>query len=279
MGAPMAGHLSNAGLPVAVYNRSQTKTQQWLQDHAGNTANSPALAAAHCEFVLLCVGNDDAVRQICLGEDGVIAHMQAGSTLIDHSTVSATLAMELDTTCKKHGLRFLDAPVSGGQDGAINGQLTIMVGGDAQTFQHAKPVMQHYARAITHMGPAGNGQLTKMVNQICVAGLLQGLAEGLAFSEQAGLDSHKVLEVLSKGAAQSWQMEHRGHTMVNGQFDFGFAVDWMVKDLGLCLDAAEQQHLNLPQTAIIKQYYQQLQKQGKGRLDTSSLIKLLAPVT
>jgi 3-hydroxyisobutyrate dehydrogenase len=279
MGFPMAGHLARAGHSVTVYNRTRAKAARWAEQFgAGNpgvAAASPAAAAAGKELVMLCVGNDDDVRAVALGAEGALAAMQPGAILVDHTTASAALARELYAAAKARGVRFLDAPVSGGQAGAENGRLTIMVGGDGEAFEAAEPVLGCYARAVTLMGGAGAGQLTKMVNQICVTGLVQGLAEGINFGVRAGLDIERVLEVIGKGAAQSWQMDNRGGTMAADQFDFGFAVDWMRKDLAICLAQARVDGAALPVTALIDQFYARIQARGGGRWDTSSLIRLL----
>lgn len=275
MGYPMAGHLQRQGFQVCVYNRTVAKAQRWQQQYGGLLAATPAEAARHADVVLLCVGNDEDVRSVCYGEQGVLATMVSGAILVDHTTASAELARELAMACQARGLGFLDAPVSGGQIGAEQGKLTIMVGGDADVYAKASPILAHYARSCQRLGEAGAGQLTKMVNQICIAGVLQGLAEGLNFASKAGLDGEQVLAVISKGAAQSWQMEQRGPTMLADQFDFGFAVDWMRKDLSIALQEARQNGAQLPLTALVDQFYAQLQQQGAGRMDTSSLIKRL----
>jgi 3-hydroxyisobutyrate dehydrogenase len=275
MGYPMAGHLARAGHEVTVYNRSPAKADAWRNEYRGRTARTPAEAARSAEIVLMCVGNDDDVRTVANGADGALAGMAAGTILVDHTTASAEVAREVHAAAAARGVGFLDAPVSGGQAGAQNGKLTIMVGGDAPTFARAEGVLAHYARAVTLMGDSGAGQLTKMVNQICIAGLLQGLSEGIDFAMRAGLDAERVLDVISKGAAQSWQMENRGRTMAADQFDFGFAVDWMRKDLGICLAEARANGATLPVTALVDQFYGRIQQQGGGRWDTSSLIRLL----
>jgi 3-hydroxyisobutyrate dehydrogenase len=275
MGYPMAGHLARAGHEVTVYNRSPAKADAWRNEYRGRTARTPAEAARSAEIVLMCVGNDDDVRTVANGADGALAGMAAGTILVDHTTASAEVAREVHAAASARGVGFLDAPVSGGQAGAQNGKLTIMVGGDAPTFARAEGVLAHYARAVTLMGDSGAGQLTKMVNQICIAGLLQGLSEGIDFAMRAGLDAERVLDVISKGAAQSWQMENRGRTMAADQFDFGFAVDWMRKDLGICLAEARANGATLPVTALVDQFYGRIQQQGGGRWDTSSLIRLL----
>jgi 3-hydroxyisobutyrate dehydrogenase len=276
MGYPMAGHLAKAGHQVTVYNRTAAKAEAWVQEYGGRHRASPAEAAKGAEIVFSCVGNDDDIRAVALGPEGAFAGMGAGAILADHTTASADVARELALHAKEKGLGCLDAPVSGGQAGAVNGKLTIMVGGEAQVFERARPVMAHYGRAVTLMGPAGSGQLTKMVNQICIAGLVEALAEGLDFARRAGLDPKQVVEVIAKGAAQSWQMENRAHTMVEGKFDFGFAVDWMRKDLAICLAEARRNKAALPVTALVDQFYARIQERGGRRWDTSSLIDLLA---
>ena len=278
MGFPMAGHLARAGHAMTVYNRTAAKVRQWAEKYGaahGAGAPSPAAAAAGAELVMVCVGNDDDVRAVTLGPEGALAAMKPGAILVDHTTASATLARELHADAKARGVGFLDAPVSGGQAGAENGKLTIMVGGDADTFTAAEPVLACYARAVTLMGGPGSGQLTKMVNQICIAGLVQGLSEGINFGMRAGLDIERVLDVIGKGAAQSWQMDNRGKTMVADKFDFGFAVDWMRKDLAICLAQARADGAALPVTALVDQFYARIQARGGGRWDTSSLIRLL----
>jgi len=275
MGFPMAGHLAAAGHRVTVYNRTPQKAEQWVAKHGGQRAATPAAAARGAELVMMCVGNDDDVRAVAVGEDGALAGMARGAILVDHTTASAAVAREVHAAAAARGVGFLDAPVSGGQAGAENGKLTVMVGGDAGAFAAAEPVLAHYARAVTLMGGPGAGQLTKMVNQICIAGLVQALSEGINFAQRAGLDAERVLDVISKGAAQSWQMENRGKTMVADKFDFGFAVDWMRKDLGICLDEARANGATLPVTAIVDQFYGRVQQRGGGRWDTSSLIRLL----
>jgi 3-hydroxyisobutyrate dehydrogenase len=275
MGFPMAGHLQKAGHSVCVYNRSKAKADAWAAQHGGTSAATPKEAAANADIVLMCVGNDDDVRSVAYGEQGAIAGMKKGAIFVDHTTASAELARELDAACTKAGVQFLDGPVSGGQAGAENGKLTIMVGGSASAFAAAKDVLAIYAKAVTHMGPAGAGQLTKMVNQICIAGLVQALSEGLNFAQKAGLDADLVLDVISKGAAQSWQMENRGKTMNADKFDFGFAVDWMRKDLSICLTEARRNGAALPITAVVDQQYARVQSLGGGRWDTSSLIRVI----
>jgi len=272
MGYPMAGHLAKAGHDVTVYNRTAPKATRWTEQHGGRAAPSPADAARDCDIVLMCVGNDHDVRAVA---KDALSGMKADSTLVDHTTASAEVAREVAAAAKARNVRFLDAPVSGGQAGAENGKLTIMVGGERDVFAKAEPVLALYARAITLMGPTGAGQLTKMVNQICIAGLVQALSEGINFAQRAGLDPNLVLDVIGKGAAQSWQMENRGKTMVEDKFDFGFAVDWMRKDLGICLAASRANGAALPITALVDQFYARVQAQGGGRWDTSSLIRLL----
>jgi 3-hydroxyisobutyrate dehydrogenase len=275
MGYPMAGHLAKAGHELTVYNRTRAKAEHWVAAHGGKLAPSPAAAVVDAEMVFCCVGNDADLREVVLGADGAFAGMKTGAVLVDHTTASADVARELAGEGAKRGFGFLDAPVSGGQAGAVNGQLTIMVGGEPAIFAKAQPAMAHYGRAVTLMGPAGSGQLTKMVNQICIAGLVQALAEGLQFAVNAGLDAGKAVEVISKGAAQSWQMENRAGTMLEGKFDFGFAVDWMRKDLAICLAEARRNHSALPVTALVDQLYARIQERGGRRWDTSSLIDLL----
>ncbi|MFN7191211.1 MAG: NAD(P)-dependent oxidoreductase [Rhodospirillales bacterium] len=276
MGFPMAGHLQKAGHSVTVYNRSAAKAAAWVAKHGGKAAATPAEAAKGADIVLACVGNDDDLRSVVYGDKGAFAGMTKGTIFVDHTTASALVARELDKAATEKGFGFLDAPVSGGQAGAENGQLGIMVGGADAVFAKAEPVLKIYAKALTLMGPAGAGQLTKMVNQICIAGLVQGLSEGMNFAVQAGLDTDKVLSVITKGAAGSWQMENRAKTMVQGKFDFGFAVDWMRKDLAICLEEAKTNKARLPMTAVIDQFYASVQARGGGRWDTSSLINLLA---
>ena len=275
MGFPMAGHLQRAGYPTTVYNRSPTKASHWHETYQGKTAPTPAEAALNADLVFVCVGNDDDVREVTLGNQGVLATLKPGSILIDHTTASADLARELQAACQKKNIGFLDAPVSGGQAGAESGQLTIMAGGETSTFDSAQPMMSIYGKSVRLMGPCGTGQLTKMANQICIAGVLQGLSEALHFSDRAGLDTAAVIEAISQGAAQSWQMDNRSQTMIQGQFDFGFAVDWMRKDLGLVLDAASTAGASLPLTALVDQFYGDVQNLGGGRWDTSSLIERL----
>ncbi len=272
MGFPMAGHLARAGNKVTVYNRTDSKAAAWVDQYGGRSAATPADAARDADLVMMCVGNDRDVREVA---SAALPAMREGSILVDHTTASAVVAREIHSAASARGVAFLDAPVSGGQSGAERGELTIMVGGDAAAFERAKDVLAHYGRAVTLMGPPGAGQLTKMVNQICVAGAVQGLAEGLAFGVHAGLDVERVLEVIGKGAAQSWQMDNRGKTMLADRFDFGFAVDWMRKDLAICLAEASANGAALPLTAVIDQFYARIQAAGGGRWDTSSLIRLL----
>ena len=276
MGYPMAGHLARAGHEVTVYNRTAAKADQWRNEYRGRTARTPAEAARGAQIVLMCVGNDDDVRSVATGADGALAGLASGAILVDHTTASAEVAREVHAAAAAKGVGFLDAPVSGGQAGAQNGKLTIMVGGDAASYTNAEAVLACYARAVTLMGPPGAGQLTKMVNQICIAGLVQALAEGIDFAGRAGLDVDRVLDVIGKGAAQSWQMENRGKTMAADKFDFGFAVDWMRKDLGICMAEARANGATLPVTALVDQFYGRVQAMGGGRWDTSSLIRLLA---
>jgi 3-hydroxyisobutyrate dehydrogenase len=275
MGYPMAGHLARAGHRLTVYNRSPAKATKWVGQHGGRSAASPAAAAAGAELVLMCVGNDDDVRAVAQGPDGALGAMTRGAVLVDHTTASAEVAREVHAAAARAGVGFLDAPVSGGQAGAENGKLTIMVGGDPAVYAGAEGVLAHYARAVTLMGGPGSGQLTKMVNQICIAGLVEALSEGVNFAAKAGLDVERVLDVISKGAAQSWQMENRGKTMAADKFDFGFAVDWMRKDLGICIAEGRANGAALPVTALVDQFYARLQAKGGGRWDTSSLIRLL----
>jgi len=276
MGYPMAGHLAARGYEMAVYNRTTATAERWVAAHNGRLAKTPAEAADGADFVFACVGNDDDVRAVVKGPDGAFAGMKKSAVLVDHTTTSAILARELHGEAREKGLAFLDAPVSGGQSGAENGALTVMVGGDADVFARTRAAMDCYGKAVTLMGPSGAGQLTKMVNQICIAGLVQGLAEGMNFAQRAGLDGNLVLDVISKGAAQSWQMENRGRTMLKGEFAFGFAVDWMRKDLGICLDEADRNGARLPVTAVVDQFYKHVQARGGRRYDTSSLMLLLA---
>ena len=280
MGYPMAGHLARAGHTVTVYNRTATKSEAWCAEFAGAAGqnafkNTPREAVAGADFVFCCVGNDDDLRSVTLGADGAFAGMQPGAIFVDHTTASASVARELATAARNIGLQFVDAPVSGGQAGAQNGLLTVMCGGDAAAFAASQPVAKAFSRAFTLLGDSGAGQLAKMVNQICIAGLVQGLSEAVAFGQRAGLDMEAVLGVIGKGAAQSWQMDNRGKTMVEGKFDFGFAVDWMRKDLGLVLDEAKRNGARLPVTALVDQFYADVQQAGGNRWDTSSLITRL----
>ena len=275
MGGPMAGHLAAAGHQVTVYNRTAAKAQAWVAKHGGKAAATPREAAEGVDFVFACVGNDADLRSVVLGDDGAFAGMKSGAAFVDHTTASADIARELHGVAAARGLHFVDAPVSGGEAGAVNGLLTVMCGGDAAPFDAMKPVALAFARAVTRLGDSGAGQLAKMVNQICIAGLVQGLAEAVAFGSRAGLDMPAVLDVIGKGAAQSWQMDNRGKTMVEDKFDFGFAVDWMRKDLGLVLDESRRNGARLPATALIDQFYAELQNRGGGRWDTSSLVRLL----
>lgn len=272
MGFPMARHLRAKGHEVTVYNRTTAKAQAWVDAHGGVAATTPAAAAKGADIVFACVGNDDDLRSVTLGPDGALGAMQPGAIFVDHTTASADVARELYGVAAGSGVHFIDAPVSGGQAGAENGQLTVMCGGDAAAYSKAEPVIMAFAKACRLMGPSGAGQLTKMVNQICIAGLVQGLAEGIHFAKRAGLDVESVIAVISKGAAQSWQMENRWKTMDAGQFEFGFAVDWMRKDLGIVLDEARNNGARLPITALVDQFYADVQAAGGNRYDTSSLI-------
>ncbi len=272
MGYPMAGHVKQAGIEVCVYNRTVTKAEQWCQGYGGDMALTPAAAAGDCDVVLVCVGNDDDVRQVVLGNDGALAAMKEGAILIDHTTASAELARELDSAARAQDKQFLDAPVSGGQAGAENGALTVMIGGEEASYIAAKPVIDSYSRFSKLLGPAGNGQLAKMVNQICIAGVVQGLTEGLNFAMKAGLDGEALIETISKGAAGSWQMENRYRTMLKDQYEFGFAVDWMRKDLGIALAEAAKNGAELPVAAMVDGFYEDVQQLGGGRWDTSSLL-------
>lgn len=275
MGYPMAGHLAKAGHEVTVFNRTFAKAEQWVSEHGGKAKATPREAAEGQDFVFSCVGNDEDLREVCLGKDGAFHGMKNGAVLIDNTTASAMVARELNAIAKSKGFGFIDAPVSGGQAGAQNGQLTVMCGGSEADFNKSKEVIACFAKAVTLMGESGSGQLTKMVNQVCIAGLLQGLSEALKFGQNAGLDVHKVLDVIGKGAAQSWQMDNRGKTMANGEFNFGFAVDWMRKDLSLVLEEARKNGSQLPVTALVDQFYAEVQKMGGNRWDTSSLITRL----
>ncbi len=275
MGYPMAGHLAAAGHQVTVYNRSAAKAESWVAQHGGAHAATPAKAVKDAEIVFACVGNDDDLRSICLGPDGALGAMARGALFVDHTTVSAAVTRELAAVADEHGLGFVDAPVSGGQAGAENGQLSVMCGGAQADFDRAEPVIDAYAKICRRLGESGAGQLAKMANQIAIAGLVQGLSESLAFAEKAGLDGRALVEVISQGAAGSWQMVNRHKTMLDDQFEHGFAVDWMRKDLGICLDAADEIGVSLPVTALVDQFYKDVQQMGGGRWDTSSLIKRL----
>jgi 3-hydroxyisobutyrate dehydrogenase len=275
MGYPMARHLKSKGHDVTVYNRTTAKAEKWASEHGGTVARTPQEAAAGQEIVFSCVGNDDDLRQVTIGPDGAFQAVDRGAIFVDHTTASAEVARELHATAKEKGFGFVDAPVSGGQAGAENGALTVMCGGEQDIYARAEPVIMSYARASRLLGPAGSGQLTKMINQICIAGLVQALSEGIHFGKRAGLDVEAVLDVISKGAAQSWQMENRGKTMNQGKFDFGFAVDWMRKDLSICLAEARRNGAHLPVTALVDQFYSEVQKMGGARWDTSALIARL----
>ena len=275
MGYPMAGHLQAAGHPTTVYNRTAAKADAWVDEHGGVGADTPAAAATGADVVMVCVGNDDDLRSVVFGESGVLAGMAEGTTLVDHTTASAAVAREIAETASARGVGFVDAPVSGGQAGAENGQLSIMCGGAPEVFAAVEPVIDAYARAAVLVGPVGHGQLTKMVNQICIGGLIQGLSEALDFGRRAGLDQEKVLEAISQGASGSWQMDNRARTMLDRRFDYGFAIDWMRKDFGIVFDEAERIGATLPVTAIVDQFYARLQRLGHGRSDTSTLIELL----
>ena len=275
MGGPMAGHIAKAGHDVTVYNRTTEKAESWVHSYGGHFATSPAEAAKDCDFVFACVGNDDDIKSVTIGDDGAFQSMKAGSVFIDNTTASADVARHLSDHAKNNGFGFLDAPVSGGQAGAENGALTVMVGGDSDDFTRAEAIMACYGAKVTLMGPSGAGQLTKMVNQICIAGLVQGLSEALNFGQKSGLDMDLALDVISGGAAQSWQMVNRGKTMVRDEFDFGFALDWMRKDLAICFAEAERNGASLPVTEIVSGFYDALSDQGFGRNDTSALIRLL----
>ncbi len=272
MGFPMAGHLQNAGYQTTVYNRSEAKALAWQGEFSGNIAATPKDAAHECDIVFCCVGNDDDVRSVVYGDSGILAGLKQGAILVDHTTASAELAKELDNACQDKGFGFIDAPVSGGQAGAENGVLTVMCGGNESHFAKVAPVMDAYARFTQLMGDAGAGQLAKMVNQICIAGVVQGLAEGFNFAEKVGLDADKLVETISKGAAGSWQMENRYKTMFAGEYEFGFAVDWMRKDLGIAFEQAQQHNIELPMTRMVDGFYQEVQSMGGNRWDTSSLI-------
>ncbi|MFA8384275.1 MAG: NAD(P)-dependent oxidoreductase [Pelagibaca sp.] len=275
MGYPMAGHLAKAGHEVTVYNRTTAKAEAWAKEHGGGHASTPREAAAGCDFVMSCVGNDDDLRSVCLGDDGAFAGMEKGAVFVDHTTVSAKVTRELYDAAGEGGIAFVDAPISGGQAGAENGALSVMCGGDETAYDAAQPVIDAYARICRRIGESGAGQMTKMCNQIAIAGLVQGLSEALHFAEKAGLDGRAVVEVISQGAAGSWQMSNRYETMLDDKFDHGFAVDWMRKDLGICLDTADEVGASLPATALVDQFYKDVQRLGGGRWDTSSLIKRL----
>ncbi|UOA14699.1 NAD(P)-dependent oxidoreductase [Sulfitobacter dubius] len=275
MGAPMAGHLQKAGHEVTVYNRTEAKAEDWVKTYGGAMAKTPHAAAKDADFVIACVGNDDDLRSVCLGEDGAFGGMTAGAIFVDHTTVSAAVTRELYAAADHAQVSFVDAPISGGQAGAENGQLSIMCGGDEGAFDRALPIMEVYSKICRRIGDSGAGQMTKMCNQIAIAGLVQGLSEALHFAEKAGLDGRAVVEVISQGAAGSWQMANRYETMLDDEFNHGFAVDWMRKDLGICLDTADETGASLPVTALVDQFYKDVQKQGGGRWDTSSLIKRL----
>ncbi len=275
MGYPMAGHKAKAGHEVTVYNRTAAKAEKWVAEYGGAMATTPREAATGAEIVCACVGNDNDLRSVVYGDDGILAGMAAGAIFIDHTTASAEVAREIGEACAAKGIKFLDGPVSGGQAGAENGKLTVMAGGEQADFDAVTSVVDCYSQAFTLLGPVGSGQICKMVNQICIAGLVQGLSEGVAFGTKAGLDMNKVLGVISKGAAQSWQMENRGDTMVKDEFEFGFAVDWMRKDLAIVLDEGRRNGARLPVTALVDQFYADIQNRGGGRWDTSSLLRLL----
>jgi len=275
MGYPMAGHLVAHHHQVCVYNRTSKTAKLWQQEHGGQVASSPGEAALEADFVFICVGNDDDLRSVVYGEQGVLSGMAAGSVLIDHTTASAQVAREIAVIATQQGVGFVDAPVSGGQAGAVSGQLAVMCGGSSEDYSRSEPVMQAYAKTTTHLGPVGNGQLTKMVNQICIAGLVQGLSEGVAFAVNAGLDAKQALDAIGGGAAGSWQMHNRGATMVDDEFEFGFAVDWMRKDLAICLTEAQSNGSQLPVAKMVDNLYSQVQGQGGNRWDTSSLLRLL----
>ena len=272
MGYPMAGHVKAAGMEVCVFNRTPEKAKSWCEEFSGTSANTPAKAAEGCDIVLVCVGNDDDVRQVVMGEDGVLAGMKEGAILVDHTTASAALARELDEEARSQGKKFLDAPVSGGQAGAENGALTVMVGGDQLVYEAARPVINVYSKFNKLLGPAGNGQLAKAANQICIAGVVEGLAEAINFAIKAGLNGEDLIETISKGAAGSWQMENRYQTMLNDEYEFGFAVDWMRKDLGIALEEAKRNGVDMPMVKMVDDFYAEVQSKGGGRLDTSSLL-------
>ena len=275
MGFPMAGHLAVAGYDLAVYNRTDSRAGEWVAKYGGRKARSPAEAAGWADIIFVCVGNDDDLRNVVYGRVGLLTHLKRGAIIVDHTTTSADVAREVAAAGQMVGVDFLDAPVSGGQAGAENGQLTVMVGGSTEIYERIQSIVACYARACVRMGDVGCGQLTKMVNQICIAGMIQGLSEGLAFAKLSGLDGQRVIEVISKGAAQSWQLQNRGLTMLNGQFDFGFSVDWMRKDLAICMEEAQRIGARLPVAALVDQFYAQIQARGHGGWDNSSLIDLL----
>ena len=275
MGYPMAGHLKNAGIDVCIYNRTAEKAQRWVEEYKGSMAQSPAAAASGCDVVLSCVGNDDDVRQVLLGDAGALSAMRSGTLLIDHTTASATLAREINSAAADKGVGFLDAPVSGGQAGAENGALTVMVGGENSDYEAAKPVFESYSKFSKLLGPAGSGQLAKMVNQVCIAGIVQGLAEGLNFAQKAGLNGEALVETISKGAAGSWQMDNRFETMLADQYEFGFAVDWMRKDLGIAIAEAKENGADLSVAELVDSFYAEVQEMGGARWDTSSLLARL----
>jgi len=275
MGYPMAGYLQQKGYETTVFNRTAAKADEWVGKYGGSSAPTPRQAAEGADFVMVCVGNDDDLRSVVLGDDGALAGMKAGAVLVDHTTASADVAREIAALAAEKGIGFVDGPVSGGQAGAENGVLTVMCGGSQKDFDTAKPAIMSYARACELLGEAGSGQIAKMVNQICIAGLVQGLSEALHFAQSAGLDGRKVVDTISKGAAQSWQMENRYETMLDDKFDFGFAVDWMRKDLGICLEQAKRMGISLPVTSVVDQFYGDVQAMGGGRWDTSSLIRRL----
>ena len=275
MGFPMAGHLAKAGHKVVVYNRTQSKAQEWSTRFDGLSKSTPAKAASDADIIFICVGNDDDLRSVVCGESGILATAKEGAIIVDHTTASADVARELSTLSAQQGVAFLDAPVSGGQAGAENGQLTIMLGGDASSFTQVEPIIASYAKFSRLLGPIGSGQFAKMMNQICIAGVVQGLAEALHFGQNAGLDCESVIDVISQGAAQSWQMENRSKTMLAGEYDFGFAVDWMRKDLGIALEEARKNGSTLPLTALVDQFYADVQREGGNRFDTSSLLTRL----
>ncbi|ARB46205.1 NAD(P)-dependent oxidoreductase [Alloalcanivorax xenomutans] len=275
MGYPMAGHLARAGLEVTVYNRTGAKAEAWVKEYGGRHAATPALAAEGADAVFLCVGNDQDLHQVTLGEDGAVSTLATGAVLVDHTTASATMARTLDDACREQGAHFIDAPVSGGQQGAENGQLSVMCGGEEVVFERVAPVLDHYGKSVVLMGPAGSGQLTKMANQICVGAAIQGVAEAIAFAQDAGLDAEKAMQVIGAGAGSSWQLLNRHQTMIADEYDHGFAVDWMRKDLMICLAEANRTGTPLPVTAQINEFYKDIQAMGGGRWDTSSLLRRL----